>query len=188
MVSILPPNSTLTERALEGAMAAQFASIDTGRLRLLNDPARCPLAFLDWLAHARGVDEWDRDWPEETKRAVIAASVEVHRRKGTPAAIRTALAAAGYPDAELDERFGWDDFDGAALFDGSISYADRDHWAEYRITLPRPISVAQAAQVAAILRTVAPAHTRLKLFDFAQAANLYDSAITYDGAYTHGVV
>lgn len=188
MVSILPPNATRTERALEGGIAARLEGIAAHELADLTNPATCPVRFLDWLAQSRGVDDWDRDWPEEVKRAVIAASIAVHRHKGTPGAIRAALAAAGYPDADIEERFGWNDHDGASAFDGSISYAARDHWAEYRISLLRPISVAQAAQVAAILRTVAPAHARLKLFDFAQAANLYDGAIAHDGAYTYGVV
>ena len=35
-------------------------------------------------------------WSEATQRAVIAASVDVHRHKGTLGAVRRALAATGY--------------------------------------------------------------------------------------------
>ena len=41
------------------------------------------------------VDDWSPDWPEKTKRAVIAASLKVHQRKGTLDSIREVLKALG---------------------------------------------------------------------------------------------
>ena len=37
------------------------------------------------------VDVWDSDWPVETKRAVIKAAVDVHRKKGGVEAVKTAV-------------------------------------------------------------------------------------------------
>lgn len=95
-MSLLPPNASPLERALEAVAGARIEAVEVERLRALWTPADCPAPLLPWLAWALSVDEWDADWSEATQRAVIAASVEVHRRKGTLGAVRRALAATGY--------------------------------------------------------------------------------------------
>lgn len=91
--SLLPPNTTPLERYLEQLLA------DTSDLPLsigeLWDPWACPTNLLPWLAWANSVDDWQESWPEKVKRSVIAASFEVHRYKGTPYALQTALNALG---------------------------------------------------------------------------------------------
>lgn len=64
-------------------------------VRVLHSPADCPAPLLPWLAWERSVDYWRDDWSEQTKRDVIAASVAVHRKKGTLVAIRQSIAAVG---------------------------------------------------------------------------------------------
>ena len=91
--TLLPPHATPLERALEQALARIEdvpVPVDT-----LWDPQACPAELLPWLAWAWSVDEWDPEWPEEVKRRVIAAAPEVHRRKGTRAAVERALKAIG---------------------------------------------------------------------------------------------
>ena len=60
------------------------------------DPATCPSGILPWLAWALSVDDWNADWTEAQKRSAIAASVQVHRTKGTLGALRRALQSVGY--------------------------------------------------------------------------------------------
>lgn len=101
MPDLLPINATPQERAL---------SLATDRLpgvpiKTLWSPQTCPAAQLPWLAWALSVDEWNSAWPEETKRQVIAASIEQHRKKGTVGALRRALQRLGY-EVEIDERTG----------------------------------------------------------------------------------
>ena len=185
MESLLPYNATAAERALEAAGSAAISlPIPDG----LRDPWRCPAPFLPWLAWSLSVDEWDPGWSEDTKRATIAASIMVHRRKGTVWAMRRALAAAGLGDAEIQESWSSNLHSGAFSYDGAITHAPSDHWAEYRVKLARPMSIAQAEQARAILTAAAPARCHLKLLTFEQAANIHNAAVTYDGAYTHGVV
>ncbi len=183
--SLLPANRTRVEEALEKAVRA--SDPDVTPVATLMNPKTCPAHLLSWLAWAFSVDFWDDGWSEENKRAVIAASVSVHRRKGTLAAVKEALASAGFGDAKVRERHGWETYNGAANFDGSIYYDKPDHWAEYRLELARPISIKQADQVRAILANVAPARAVLKALEFTEALNLYDAHISYDGQYTHGV-
>ncbi len=95
--SLLPPNATALERALEGA-AARIGEVPVP-IGDLWSPARCPEAALPWLAWALAVEEWGHDWPLEIKRSIVANAVEVHRRKGTPAAVKRLLDGIG---AEYD--------------------------------------------------------------------------------------
>lgn len=93
--SLLPPNSTPAERAIEG-LSSHVRDLPVP-IRDLWNPATCPAAFLPWLAWAFSVDTWRSEWSEATKRAVIAASPRVHRLKGTVAAVRAAVEAFGVP-------------------------------------------------------------------------------------------
>lgn len=93
MSSLLPPNATDSELAME-ASTARLAALPVG-LRSLWNPATCPAALLPWLAWGLSVDTWSPDWPEATKRARIARAIEIQRRKGTLAGIAAAVAVFG---------------------------------------------------------------------------------------------
>ena len=183
--SILPPNSSLTERGLEAAWATSGPDLEP--VAQLMSPDTCPAPLLGWLAWALSVDVWDAGWSEDAKRRTIRDSIAVHREKGTKASVQRALRAAGYNDAEVIERFGWDFYDAAVNHDGSITHVEADHWAQYRVRLTRPITIEQADQVRAILSMVAPVRCHLKALDFAEAQHLYNAAIQHDGQFTHGV-
>lgn len=91
---LLPPSATESERALSLTCAERCAPIIPAA-RALWDPQTCPAALLPWIAWALSVDVWDATWPEATKRAVVAASMAVHRRKGTVGAMRAAVGSSG---------------------------------------------------------------------------------------------
>lgn len=91
---LLPVGSSPLEvAAAEACATLQHLPVP---LRTLWNPKTCPVALLPYLAWAWSVDRWDQAWPEETKRAVVAASQFVHRRKGTIAAIRRVVEPLGY--------------------------------------------------------------------------------------------
>jgi len=98
----LPVNATPLERAWVAATAR--ATDLPVEIQQVWDPNRCPEPLLPWLAWALSVDTWNAQWPLTTKRRVIADSVQVHRTKGTVAAIRRLLQALGL-QAELQEWF-----------------------------------------------------------------------------------
>lgn len=183
-VSILPPNASPQERAIELAIAR------TGQvpvpIRTLWNADTCPALHLAWLAWALGCDEWDDAWSEEAKRATIRDAVLVQRRKGSIWSIRRVLANAGYGQAELVEGLYGRLYDGSALYNGFDTYGEANQWATYRAVLERPISNAQAVQVRRLLEYTAPARCHLIEFVFTEAANTYNGAIHYDGAYNYG--
>ena len=184
--ALLAPNATQAERALEQA-TARLGSLPAP-LREPWDPDTCPANLLPWLAWALQVDIWDRNWSDDAKRTVIRGAIDVHRRKGTPWAIKRALANAGYGDsATLAEGDSTNAYDGTDLHNGSNLYLGGLDWANYRLIMARPISNAQADQIRRLLSFVAPARCHLVELVFTQIANLYNGAVTYDGTYNHGV-
>ncbi len=91
----LLPHPTQFERDLEAHAAEKYCRLDADLIRRLHDPWQCPLEFLPWLAYAMSVDVWNEKWPEATKRAVVANSLEMHRNKGTHGGVLDALALFG---------------------------------------------------------------------------------------------
>lgn len=87
--SLLPPNATRFERALE-AGAARI--VDVHAPADIDDPMTCPVELLPWLAWGLSVDTWDADWSEQDKRTAVAESIALHRMKGTRHSVETVLA------------------------------------------------------------------------------------------------
>lgn len=104
-MEILPPNSTPIERAVDGVAASRLDALAQRVLRRWN-PWTCPPKWLGILAWSVSVDSWRQEWPDATKRAVIAVSPMVHRFKGTVAAVRAAAeAVAGGASVRIIEYF-----------------------------------------------------------------------------------
>ncbi|GJA54983.1 phage tail protein I [Aeromonas caviae] len=94
-MDLLPPNATPAERRL-ATVAANACDLPVEVLRTLWDPHTCPAWRLPSLAAERSVARWDENWPEATKRKVIANAPFVHRHKGTVGALRRAVEPLGY--------------------------------------------------------------------------------------------
>jgi len=91
--TLLPDNQTAFEEAAD-LTGARIADLPIG-LRKLVQPHQIPSSHLPWLAWGLSVDLWDKDWPEETKRARMARALPFHAIKGTQTAIAEALAVMG---------------------------------------------------------------------------------------------
>jgi len=91
--SLLPQNQTALEAAI--ANAAQ-PDVSPDVIAKLWDAENCPAELLPWLAWALSVDDWDETWDEATQRRVIAASIDIHRKKGTVEAVLKALTSLGH--------------------------------------------------------------------------------------------
>lgn len=159
-MSILPPNATALEAALEEAFKSVLA-IDVPIARLWSTEA-IPAGLLGYLAWALSVDEWDPAWPDGRKREVIADSVMVHRRKGTPWAVKRTLELMGYGTAELTEYATMPKIGDAPPIGGDwyIGWSGMS-WADYIVTIKQPIKREDADRIEARLASVAPARCRL---------------------------
>ena len=92
--TLLPCNSSELERAMDVTAAEHLSGIPH-YVRSTADAATIPPVLLPWLAWGRRVEVWDSAWTDEQKRAVIAASFESHRHKGTIGSMKSALGALG---------------------------------------------------------------------------------------------
>ncbi|MGL5286160.1 MAG: phage tail protein I [Aeromonas sp.] len=99
---LLPYCSSDLERDLDIALS----HIETVEIpiRDLWNPDRCPLKALPYLAWAVRVQTWDSRWNERTKRRIVAASLDLHRVRGTRPAVEKALESMG-ADCEITEWF-----------------------------------------------------------------------------------
>ena len=184
--SLLPPNATATERAVEQA-TAHTTNLPVP-LRSILDADTCPANLLPWLAWSWGVDGWDDGWSEKAKRNTIRNAYRVQSRKGSAQSIRSILVDAGYGDSVVIEGLDAKQYDGAITYNGDYFHGQFDQeWAMYRVYLKRPLTIEQATKVRNLLAATAPARCKLEGLNYTQALNLYDGLIRYDGTYTHGV-
>jgi hypothetical protein len=91
--TLLPDTRTSFEEAAD-LTGGRIADLPIG-LRELVQPHAVPAPYLPWLAWGLSVDLWDKDWPEEKKRARTARSLPFHAIKGTQTAIAEALTVMG---------------------------------------------------------------------------------------------
>ena len=91
--SILPPNSTALEKALE-QVAAGLLDIPVP-IRSVRSADDCPINLLPWEAWGRSLDNWSSDWPEAIKRARVRNAIPIARQKGTAASVRAVIQSFG---------------------------------------------------------------------------------------------
>ncbi|MGL5093654.1 MAG: phage tail protein I [Aeromonas sobria] len=86
---LLPFQSSDLEKDLDIALShIESVSIP---IRDLWNPEKCPIEALPYLAWAVKVGSWSSRWTERVKRQVVAASLDLHRVRGTRPAIEKAL-------------------------------------------------------------------------------------------------
>lgn len=87
-MTLLPPNASAAERAMESAM---LSGIDLSAVGTLWNPETCPAEVLPFLAWGLAISHWDSTWTEAEKRTAVAGAIPYHRIKGTRAAVREVL-------------------------------------------------------------------------------------------------
>lgn len=105
MTSLLPPNSTELEHAID-SMAAKQLSIDL--VKVDTNALTCDAVLLPWLAAAMRVDIDGLDIAEQ--RQLISNAFEIHKYKGTVYAVQKALDVV-FADAQIKEFFSPFEFD-----------------------------------------------------------------------------
>jgi phage tail P2-like protein len=86
--SLLPPNATEAERAIEDAMRI---GADIGMVGSLWNPLTCPADVLPFLAWGLSISRWDENWTVAQKRTETANAFDFHRRKGTRGIVEEVL-------------------------------------------------------------------------------------------------
>lgn len=165
--SILPPNATDAERALEDAMRAD---IDLSTVGDLWNPATCPADILPFLAWGLAISRWDPAWTEAEKRAAVADAIPFHRRKGTRAIVREVLDRFS-PQLQIVEWW-------------QMSPRGQPHTFEVRAAAAElPASFLTSETAAAIIRDVASVKPARSHFTFVQSLEAQALAWMAGGAY-----
>lgn len=191
--SLLPDQATSAERAVSEAVAARLSAITTP-LRQLWDPETCRADLLPWLAWALSVDDWDPTWPEATQREAIAESIEIHRRKGTPWAVKQSLVRLGFRNVEILEGTN-QRYDQSISYSGTKTYGNAYGPYEFAVLLNAAEAVSGGttgaltpALIAEINRRIDIAkNERSKLIElwyyslYYNGEHIYDGSFLYDG-------
>lgn len=180
--SLLPPNATEMETALEQVTRADMSS----PIRDLWNPRTCPEPLLYVLALTMDVDVWDDNWPRAAKEQTILDAYNVHRLRGTPSSIRRILRNAGYEEVDISEGLNIRRRDGTFKRNGHLFRGWDEAWAQYRIYLKRTITNKQAQQVRLLLDETAPLHCELMGIHYKEALFLHNGEIFRDGTYNRG--
>lgn len=168
--SLLPPNATELERAIEQS-TARIGDILTP-LRSLWRPNDIRPDLLPYLAWSLSVGLlWGRAITEDHRRALVETAHERHAIKGTPASITRTLAAVGFPDSlVIEARTAAQQVTNTGLLLGHESVEDTvarwfEHWADYALLISPGFGVPLGADVQRLARDIAvvnaPARSRL---------------------------
>ena len=185
MKTLLPPSSSPLERAL--AESSAFAPPPQLVPSLWNGDS-CPEPFLPWLAWALRVDDWSPIWPEERKRAAIRQALDLHCIRGTPAALKHALAIRGQPDAVVIERINGMRRHGKASRNGMYRRGGPGSWATFKVILKRPVTLRQATEITAMIEKFKRNCCWLIELDYSAASLSRNGQYRRDGQYTRGLI
>lgn len=87
--TLLPPNSTALEKAVE-QLGLKISALSVPFVQLHRIDS-CPEKFLPWLAWERRVEYWQPNWNEADKRAAISAATDFNAQRGTRASLQSLL-------------------------------------------------------------------------------------------------
>ena len=140
MLSVLP--TVLAEDTEMQALAVGLAEAvaryreEIDSIRIYPNIDNLPEDLLDILAYDMKVDWWDYEFTLQEKRETLKRCWYVHKHKGTPAAVETALSAI-YPDTRVEE---WFQYGGEPF--------------HFRITIPMDENSLDAAKHARVMQAV----------------------------------
>ncbi|OXI76697.1 phage tail protein I [Burkholderia sp. MS389] len=182
---LLPSNQTPLEAALARVLRP---SVDPEILRTLWDADRCPTAWLPWLAWALAVDGWELAESEDARRALVKGSMALHRKKGTPWAVREVIRRLGFGEVTIIEGRSGRRRDGSIVRNGEQLHGKPSAWAEYIVKLEVPITRDQGDKLWRAIERYAPARSQLAALDYAAVPIRHNGVARRDGQYTRGSI
>lgn len=118
---------------------SMYFDIDLSKILvyLIDQAPADTLPFLAEQFDVLGYKGWLFADTDTKKRALLKKAIVLHKKKGTPWAIREALKAIGYVDVEIIEGAGGIQYDGTVDHDGTQDYGGGSSWANFivRVTI-----------------------------------------------------
>lgn len=121
---------------------------------------------LAWQFGVTGLAGWELAVTDDQRRELIRRAVELHRRRGTPWAIREAFRAVGFPEIVIDELYGRARRNAIVRRSGQFFRGPGGAWAGFALRMsPAADRRAITRDVRDLLRAIAevwkPARSRL---------------------------
>ena len=177
--TLLPPNATEWELAVESVLRENFLPIDGNdhiKMPIIDawNPDEIPAHVLPYLGINLSIVV-DNALPEQEQRSLLKSAFGIHSYEGTPQALLDIIHALGYA--------------GAAIQEGVEDPADMStHWAHYSILINQPITIAEAQRMVELVKDAAPQRCTLVSVDVSASAQVYDGSFTYDGTHNYGQI
>lgn len=106
---------------------------------------------------------------------------------GEPYYVITSSEDRPYLDKiQIIERSGDIRYDGAVSYDGLRHYGGTGGWAEYILTVGRPVTNDQVALIREMCKEYAPARCHLAAINYTRASLRYNGGQCFDGTYNYG--
>ncbi|WP_129792570.1 phage tail protein I [Sphingosinicella sp. CPCC 101087] len=93
-MTLLPPNATELERAIEGAIE-RLSDVPVPIRRLWNPATAEGTIELAYLAWALSIDSWSSGWPLMVRRERVRQAIDIQRHKGTSTSVRDVVESFG---------------------------------------------------------------------------------------------
>jgi phage tail P2-like protein len=169
----LTPPSIADQRTLAlVALLDRLDALPLGVLENLYDPDLCHEAALPLLAREFGVldEAWTLAGTVAARRSLVRQALQLQMRRGTPWALKQALAAVGWPGMQIVER--------------------SSHWAKFKVVQPLGGRAVPQAELDRLLPTIdawKPARCVLESIEFGV---VFESSVPgtgphHDGVYVH---
>jgi P2-related tail formation protein len=160
--------------------------LDQLLVNLVDNVTASALPHLAEQFHVTGLEGWALCATEADRRLLVKRALQLHRHKGTPWAVKEALASVGFGGATVAERLPQTWFDGAVYADGSVLYGSGANWAKFRILLDlgenRGITQAESALIVAVVAEWKNERSHLDRVEF--RADTFDKADINDSQTT----
>jgi len=145
------------------------------------------LPFLASQFDVEGFKGWNLATTEQQKRDLIKSAIELKRKRGTPFAIKRALASIGFPNVEIQEGIQIGDgpfyYDGAYNHDGAIMHGGFA-WAAFRVLISTQYPDEVTDETKELIRQLIIYYKNARSF-LTEVIYQDDGLSYYDGEFNH---
>ncbi|QZA80228.1 phage tail protein I [Deefgea piscis] len=185
---LVPPLASDPRFNALAQMQQSRLSLDLTRLFLIRSQT-VKSDVLPWLADQFSLisDGWELAESDTAQRELIVGAIALHKRKGTPSAIRDIVRRLGFGEVDIIESISRCLHDGKRKRNGMMVRGNVVDWASYRVLmLDRVLTIDQADRLEKLLRNFAPARCHLASIEYRAVPVRRNGVARYDRTYKHG--
>lgn len=129
--------------------------LDQLLINLVDNVTAGALPHLADQFHITGLEGWGLCTTDDERRSLIRRAIALHRKKGTPWAVKEGLKGVGFGSVAINERLPALLYNGTQVYSGSEEYGAGADWARFSLQLDlgetRGVSAAETALIRAVV-------------------------------------